>query len=126
MMNKDSGASSPYINIHVTDGEGGYIDITPQSIMLMMEYLLQGAVSDFLGYVESHEKHENARIWLFEEDTNDLMSLNTCCSFLFLSKDRVRFMAQHERDRGITHFKAPHQSEGLNRFDEFLNLCRVE
>jgi len=118
--------SSPFINIHVSEDDESFIDVSVESVILMMEYLLQGAVSDFLGYVEGHENHENARTWLyFEGDSEDFMSLNNCCAVLGLSKDRVRFMAQRERDKKRTHFKAPHGEGGINQFDEFLKLCSL-
>lgn len=120
------GTTNHYINIHVEEGDG-FIDVSLESVKYMMECLLQGALTDFFAYKEDHENHENARVWLYEEDDDwDYMSLNTCCRILNLSKDRVRYMAQCEKDKGRTHFKAGSNPDGPNQFDWFLDLCRME
>lgn len=104
-----------YIHVHVEKDKESFIEVTPQSLRLMMELMLFGAVNDCLIYKEGKEKHDLAINWFFEEE-DDLMSFRMCCVILQLNQDKVRFKVQRDIDSGRVKYRH-------TDFEAFLNLC---
>ena len=94
------------------------MDIDLESVGMLMEQLLRGALNDYLGYREASEHHLNAREWLYGEDGAwDVMSFNSVCGVLGLDRDRVRFNLNALADQGKTDFKTL-------EFIRFFESCR--
>lgn len=79
-----------------------YYEVSIESIGLTMEFLLHGALNDYLGYKEKSENFKNVEHWLFREDAEDLTSFNMCCIVLNQNQDKIRFKIQQLRDMGKT------------------------
>ena len=98
-------------------GRLDYVDISVESIALWMEFLLLGAVNDYLWYSPGELNHENARVWLYVEEEEDVTSLNMVCKVLGLNKHRLRYLLQDHKDQGKRRFY--HLEYG-----DFLRLCK--
>lgn len=101
------------------DGSLESIDVNVESLTLMMEFQLTGAMNDYVRYGPGEELFDNVRYWMFEESgaENDLSTFNACCCILGLNADRVRFMANWYKDRRKRRF---YHIE----FGKFLEMCR--
>lgn len=93
------------------------VDVSVESLHLVMECLLNGALNDYLKYREGSELFANARAWLFEEEGDDIMAFHTCCAVLGLQPDRVRFAVNAAKDRGKVRYLP-------KEFCRLLEACR--
>jgi len=108
--------TTSYIHIHMAPSNS-YYEVSVESIGLMMEYLLSGALKDYLGYKNIAENYINAKHWLFFEDSEDFTGFNMCCIILNQNPDKIRFRIQQLRDMGKTKLSE-------FEFTKFLDECR--
>jgi len=101
------------------DGKLSYIDVSLESVTLLMECQLTGAMDDYIRYGPGEELFENAKAWFFDEagEEEDLSCFLTCCRILGLNPDKVRFLANWHKDKGKKRF---YHLE----FGEFLEQCK--
>lgn len=93
------------------------VDVNVESMLLFMECLLNGAMNDYLRYPADNELFDNARLWLFDDEGEDVTSFRTCCAVLGVGADKVRFVANGMKDRGKVRLFPV-------EFGAFLEACR--